>query len=114
MAEHSTEPATVGSAPNAIDAVDEKKIGSVVADKETVDQINSSDDSSDIVAGKDPIIITGSDASKYLLPLRDSHEPALTFRSLVLATGLAAFQAVMYQIYMVSDRYPRGIRLAWL
>lgn len=47
------------------------------------------------------IIKTGADASEHLLPLRDDFDPALTFRSLFLATGLAAFQAVMYQIYMV-------------
>lgn len=48
------------------------------------------------------IIITGADAAKYLLPLRDDFEPVLTFRSLFLATCLAAFQAVMRQIYYVS------------
>jgi hypothetical protein len=49
------------------------------------------------------IIRTGADASKHLLPLRDDFDPALTFRSIVLATGLAAFQAVMYQIYQVCQ-----------
>lgn len=48
------------------------------------------------------IIKTGADASAHLIPLRDDFDPALTFRSLFLATGLAAFQAVMYQIYMVN------------
>ncbi|KFY75504.1 hypothetical protein V499_04546 [Pseudogymnoascus sp. VKM F-103] len=47
----------------------------------------------------DAIIVTGADAAKHLLPLRDDLEPALTFRSLFLATILSAFQAVMYQIY---------------
>lgn len=50
----------------------------------------------------DVIIRTAQDAATHLLPLRDDFDPALTFRSLFLATGLAAFQAVMYQIYMVS------------
>ncbi|KAK3685233.1 OPT oligopeptide transporter [Podospora appendiculata] len=45
------------------------------------------------------IIITGADAALHLLPMRDDHEPALTFRSLFLATILSAFQAVMSQIY---------------
>lgn len=45
------------------------------------------------------IIITGADAALHLLPLRDDGDPALTFRSLFLSTGLAAFQAVMNQIY---------------
>jgi hypothetical protein len=48
----------------------------------------------------DVIIVTGADAAAHLLPMRDDHEPALTFRSIFLATGLSAFQAVMYQIYI--------------
>ena len=51
----------------------------------------------------DVIIITGADAAAHLLPLRDDGEPALTFRSLILATALSAFQAVMTQIYSVSQ-----------
>ncbi|KAF2722621.1 oligopeptide transporter-like protein [Polychaeton citri CBS 116435] len=50
-------------------------------------------------ASEDHIIITGTDAANYLLPLRDDGEPALTFRGIFLATCLAAFQAVMSQIY---------------
>lgn len=48
----------------------------------------------------DHIIITGADAAAHLLPMRDDHEPALTFRCIFLATILSAFQAVVYQIYM--------------
>lgn len=55
------------------------------------------DDKSDNV-----IIVTGADAAAHLLPLRDDHQPALSFRSIVLATVLSGFQAVMYQIYSVS------------
>ena len=51
---------------------------------------------------EDVIIITGADAAQHLLPLRDDGEPALSFRSIVLASGLSAFQAVMSQIYSVS------------
>lgn len=51
---------------------------------------------------EEKIIITGADAAVHLLPLRDDGDPALTFRSVVLATILSCFQAVMYQIYMVS------------
>lgn len=51
------------------------------------------------------IIRTGADAALHLLPMRDDFDPALTFRSLFLATGLAAFQAVMYQIYMVNQTW---------
>ncbi|KAB8298651.1 hypothetical protein EYC80_000829 [Monilinia laxa] len=54
----------------------------------------SRDDNSD-----DVIIITGADAAAHLLPLRDDGQPALSFRSIVLATVLSGFQAVMYQIY---------------
>jgi hypothetical protein len=54
-------------------------------------------------ADDNKIIITGADAAKHLLPLRDDGEPALTFRSLFLASVLAAFQAVMSEIYYVSS-----------
>ncbi|OSS54159.1 hypothetical protein B5807_01345 [Epicoccum nigrum] len=47
----------------------------------------------------DHIIVTGADAAAHLLPMRDDHDPALTFRSIFLATCLSAFQAVVYQIY---------------
>jgi hypothetical protein len=50
------------------------------------------------------IIITGADAAAHLLSMRDDFESALTFRSILLASILAAFQAVMYQIYQVSLR----------
>ncbi|KAH7379226.1 OPT oligopeptide transporter protein-domain-containing protein [Phaeosphaeria sp. MPI-PUGE-AT-0046c] len=39
------------------------------------------------------IIISGADAAAHLLPMRDDQEPALTFRSMFLATILSAFQA---------------------
>ncbi|KAF1927512.1 OPT superfamily oligopeptide transporter [Didymella exigua CBS 183.55] len=39
------------------------------------------------------IIVTGADAAAHLLPMRDDQEPALTFRSIFLATILSAFQA---------------------
>ncbi|KAJ5475523.1 hypothetical protein N7539_007810 [Penicillium diatomitis] len=45
------------------------------------------------------VIVTGADAALHLLPLRDDFDRALTFRSMVLATGLSCFSAVMYQIY---------------
>lgn len=49
------------------------------------------------------IIRTGADAARHLLPLRDYFEPVLTFRSLFIATSIAAFQAVMSQIYQVCS-----------
>lgn len=51
------------------------------------------------------IIITGKDASEHLLPMRDDHDPALTFRSVVLATALSCFAAVMAQIYSFKPTY---------
>jgi hypothetical protein len=38
------------------------------------------------------------------LSLRDDGDPVLTFRSAVLGTGFACFQAAMNQIYNVSRR----------
>ncbi|KAH7028129.1 OPT oligopeptide transporter [Microdochium trichocladiopsis] len=49
---------------------------------------------------EDAIIVTATDAALHLLPLRDDGDPALTFRSVFLASILACFQAVMFQIYM--------------
>lgn len=58
------------------------------------------------------IIVTGGDAARHLLPMRDDHDPALTFRSIFLASGLSCFQAVLSQIYTVSQHlgitYPVG------
>lgn len=53
--------------------------------------------------GKEPVIVTGADAALHLLPMRDDGDAALTFRSLFLASGLSAFQAVMSQIYIVCE-----------
>lgn len=47
------------------------------------------------------IIVTGTDAANHLLSLRDDKDPALTFRSIFLASILSSFQAVMTQIYYV-------------
>ncbi|CAN9113053.1 unnamed protein product [Alternaria alternata] len=49
--------------------------------------------------GEDHIIVTGADAAAHLLPLRDDFVPAVTFRSIFLASILSAFQAVVFQIY---------------
>lgn len=53
------------------------------------------------------IIITGADAAVHLLPMRDDFDAALTFRSIFLASGLSAFQAVMSQIYTVCEHLIR-------
>jgi hypothetical protein len=69
------------------------------------DRTNSSDetDEHDDEHSSDKVIITAADATKYLLPMRDDGDPALTLRGVFLATCLAAFQAVMSQIYYVSS-----------
>ncbi|WVF65583.1 hypothetical protein IAT40_000313 [Kwoniella sp. CBS 6097] len=46
------------------------------------------------------IIKTGLDAANHLLSIRDDGDPAITFRSLVLGTIMACFQASMTQIYL--------------
>lgn len=87
------------------DNIDEKNIdtsknavlGAEIHDVSSTDHHNDTDTDS-----KDVIIVTGADASRHLLPMRDDHDNALTFRSLFLASCLACFQAVMYQIYTVS------------
>lgn len=52
----------------------------------------------------DVVIRSGADASKHLLSLRDDGDPVLTFRSAVLGTAFACFQAAMNQIYNVSTQ----------
>lgn len=79
---------------------DDRKDGQV--SKDFIDDNLPPVDHSDGTGGPEIIIRTGHDAAQYLLPIRDDHEPALTFRSIFLATILAAFQAVMSQIYTVS------------
>ena len=85
------------------DAVDEKSAVTVLTGKEdhkiTGDELSGEEDRE----SEDAIIITGADAAAHLLPLRDDFDSALTFRSIILASGLACFQAVMYQIYMVAQ-----------
>lgn len=70
------------------------KDNALVLEKE-VDGASSDSNSENV------IIVTGADAAEHLLPMRDDGEPALTFRSILLASGLSAFQAVMSQIYSV-------------
>jgi len=88
-----------------IDDKDLKKAGLEVHDAEiqtapAYDESVEKDNNSE-----DKIIITGADASEYLLPIRDDFDPSLTFRSLFLATILSGFQAVMTQIYQVSSTF---------
>lgn len=72
---------------------------------DTDDRYEDGEDSDNV------IIITGGDAARHLLPMRDDHDPALTFRGIILASGLSCFQAVLSQIYTVSQHMyhvPRG------
>tara|TARA_R110002060_G_scaffold43424_12_gene54859 strand:+ start:742 stop:1116 length:375 start_codon:yes stop_codon:yes gene_type:complete len=92
------------------DAINEKIRTSVAVEKggiegeiKPVSAEDTSDTGKESDTGDEVIIITGEDAARYLLPMRDDFEPALTFRAMVLATILCGFQAVMYQIYSVSN-----------
>ncbi|KAH8598732.1 oligopeptide transporter-like protein [Bisporella sp. PMI_857] len=80
---------------NELGALDsEIKAAPAVVPQYEIDEDSNKDNNSD-----DVIIITGADAAAHLLPMRDDGDPAITFRSLFLATCLSAFQAVMSQIY---------------
>lgn len=74
--------------------------------KVNTDAVAASDEESSSDTDGEVIIVTGSDAAKYLLPMRDDFDPALTFRGILLATALTGFQATMNQIYQVcSSRF---------
>lgn len=81
------------------EAINEKTAVSVAA---TTDKDLGHEDDSN---SDDVVIVTGADAAKHLLPLRDDFDSALTVRSIVLASGFACFQAVMNQIYQVSELF---------
>ncbi|KAJ5519053.1 Oligopeptide transporter OPT superfamily [Penicillium expansum] len=76
------------------EAIGEKTATTVLATK---DEHGLGDDNSE--SDPDVIIVTGADAAVHLLSLRDDFDNVLTFRSILLASGLACFQAVMNQIY---------------
>lgn len=78
------------------EAID-KNVGLTVLEKD----VKQDQGLSDGVSEPEPIIVTGADASMHLLPLRDDFDSVLTLRSVILASGLACFQAVMNQIYQV-------------
>lgn len=79
------------------EAIGEKTPATVLATKDE----NSLGDK-DVDGNPDAIIITGADAALHMLSLRDDFDNVLTFRSILLASGLACFQAVMNQIYQVT------------
>ncbi|KAJ5847638.1 hypothetical protein N7455_011595 [Penicillium solitum] len=75
------------------EAIGEKTPATVLATKD-----EHSIDENDM-GNPDAIIITGADVALHMLSLRDDFDDSLTFRSILLASGLACFQAVMNQIY---------------
>ncbi|CAI7618076.1 unnamed protein product [Penicillium crustosum] len=75
------------------EAIGEKTPATVLAtkDEHSIDENDLGDPSA--------IIVTGADVALHMLSLRDDFDNSLTFRSILLASGLACFQAVMNQIY---------------
>lgn len=84
----------------AYDAVDKK--GAQEPEITAVQTPDSASDGYDKSDDSDHIIVTGADAAAHLLPLRDDGDPSVTFRGILLASCLSAFQAVMNQIYTVG------------
>lgn len=110
----SESPVEGGISASSQEAFDEKSGVTVLAgkDEHTVTGDNIAGDSED--DSDDVIIITGADAAAHLLPLRDDFGPVLTFRSIVLASGLGCFQAVMNQIYQVSLDFANRLRSLYI
>ncbi|KAK6903319.1 hypothetical protein I203_108584 [Kwoniella mangroviensis CBS 8507] len=54
----------------------------------------------DNISEEGHIIRTGRDAADHLLSIRDDGDPSVIFRSMVLGTIMACFQASMNQIYL--------------
>ncbi|WWC89674.1 uncharacterized protein L201_004599 [Kwoniella dendrophila CBS 6074] len=65
-------------------------------DEHDKEKLKSTDDLSE----DGHIIRSGLDASQHLLSIRDDGDPAITFRSFILGTLMACFQASMHQIYL--------------
>ncbi|KAJ6173590.1 hypothetical protein N7485_006402 [Penicillium canescens] len=80
------------------DSIQEKSAVTVATEDTPKGSENDPSGENDI-ENEDAIIVTGADAALHLLPLRDDFDNVLTFRSILLASALACFQAVMYQIY---------------
>jgi hypothetical protein len=86
------------------DSIQEKTAVTVATEDTPKGSENDPSGENDI-ENEDAIIVTGADAALHLLPLRDDFDSVLTFRSILLASALACFQAVMNQIYQVSKPY---------
>lgn len=93
--------------PNEEDAIDEQFELMASPIKEDI-KIGGTDISGgeSQVSVAEVVIKSGADAAEHLLPLRDDFDAAVTFRSIVLATAVSGFQAVMTQIYSVSQHFP--------
>lgn len=104
MSSEDLERKSTGSADGAGLGLDEKQAGRKVDVTAAAlpDDFEDNADPAALGTHDDTIIRTGEDASLHLLPIRDDGDPALTFRSIVLATALSCFQAVMSQIYLVG------------
>lgn len=89
----------IGSAPAGLD---EKAAVSVQPENSEFDITTGNYGVESDRESVDVVIVTGADAADHLLPLRDDFDPAFTFRSILLASALSCFQAVVYQIYMVG------------
>ncbi|KAL4067063.1 OPT oligopeptide transporter protein-domain-containing protein [Scleroderma yunnanense] len=63
------------------------------------DEHTSNEDDVMYVKGE-PVIMTGSDVSRFLVDLRDDGDPSLTFRSLLIGTIFACLGAALCQIYL--------------
>lgn len=78
--------------------IDEKTAVTVLEkDEAQINELGKNDRDS-----ADAVIVTGADVAAHLLPMRDDFDPTLTFRAVILGSGLAAFLAVMTQIYTAS------------
>jgi hypothetical protein len=88
--------------------VDAEPKGAFNVEATSVHPPDAGKDSAEDPDDPDHIIITGADAANYLLPLRDDKDPSVTFRGILLATCLSAFQAIMNQIYNVSKEWYSG------
>lgn len=98
--EHELTPTKMSVTAHGVEA--DKKEG-LTTEIKAVSSPDSASVHSDETEDPDHIIITGADAARHLLPMRDDFDPAITFRSMFLSTGLTCFSAVMYQIYQVRQ-----------
>lgn len=90
-----------GLAVSDPEPIDEKVVTALVKDEA---QVNGNELFAENDRGsEDLVIVTGADVAAHLLPLRDDLDPTLTFRAAILGSGLAAFLAVMTQIYSVGE-----------